>query len=570
MGKETQQNIFKKNLPAIFLFAALAVFLFWRARFGYCYQDEPFLVSLAQRLYQGDCLLTDEWSGAQNTGVLLLSVYSLAYRFLGGTEGILLAIRWVYCALWLCCLVFLSVKLRELGSLRFAAVIYTALFSPLDYMTLSYTSISLMCVTAMAAISYKDVFNASGFPVRTGLLLGVLMTAAVLCYPHFVPVFFLYTAALSGGALYCKKYAPLKRSYYRKTLLSMLLSTAVFAALYALCVLLHKDGKPLAENVIQIFNDPQHAAKGMADAVIQICYFIGIQGVGWIYPVGMLLLTGIALLPLRCRKALRPVIFIAGVLLFVYSLIPVALSPKLQLNEQMRNIVFLGLLAYALTENRPKKLFYSFYPLSLVYMYSAFLGSNTQIMVISMGLSVAGIAAVVIILILMRELFGSAPRLLSRLAAFAAAAAVLFEIGVELNVRFRYTYYDETLSRLTETLTRGPARGIRTCRENSEAYYETLDAFDTLMADRPRDGKSIMSVNELVSLYADMEFDTLSTWLRGYANTEQMWERQKMYYELNGREYPDYLFFDEYVPYDIEIDGYDAFESGSFTLLVKK
>ena len=109
MEKVKTEGLLRKILPAFVFFAAAALFLFRRARYGYCYQDEPFLVSLAARILRGDTLLLDEWNGAQNTGVLLLPVYALMHRLLGGTEGILLAMRWAYCAFWLAALVFLCV-----------------------------------------------------------------------------------------------------------------------------------------------------------------------------------------------------------------------------------------------------------------------------------------------------------------------------------------------------------------------------------------------------------------------------------------------------------------------------
>ena len=56
----------------VLFFAALAAFLFWRARYGYSYNDEPFCITLAQRLYQGDALFRDEWHVCQNFGVVLL------------------------------------------------------------------------------------------------------------------------------------------------------------------------------------------------------------------------------------------------------------------------------------------------------------------------------------------------------------------------------------------------------------------------------------------------------------------------------------------------------------------
>ena len=564
MEKIKTEGLLRKLLPAFVFFASAALFLFWRARYGYCYQDEPFLASLAARILRGDTLLIDEWHGAQNTGVLLLPVYAIMYRLLGGTEGILLAMRWAYCAFWLAALVFLWIKLAPCGAVRYAAVIYMLLFSPLDYMTLSYTSISLMCVTAIAAITYADVLEMKGSPVKTGLALGLLMTVSVLCYPHMALFFALYALLLLAGTLRHKRCA---RNYILKLLCAMLAAVMFFAAIYALFILLGRDGRPLFENIAEIFRDPQHHPKGAVDALLQICYFIAIQGVGWIYPVGMLLLTGAAFLPFRRKDAVHPFLLAAGVLLYIYSLIPVFISPRLQLNEQMRNIAFLGLLAYALMDKKPRRLFYAFYGASAVYTYAAFMGSNTAIMAISMGMSVAGAAAVVIILLLCRELKQSG-RGVKRATAALASLAVLVQLAAEVRVRFDYTYYDDTLSALTEIIVRGPAKGIYTCPENKAEYDGALDAFDRLMDGRERCGKTLLSVSEIVSLYADMELDTYSVWLRGIS-TAQMWERQEKYFALNGKNTPDYIFFDEYTPYDIALDGYEVFDHGKYTLLVK-
>lgn len=52
------------------MFAAAAVFLIWRAPYGYSFDDESFIVSLALRLTKGDMLLTGEWHGTRNVTVL--------------------------------------------------------------------------------------------------------------------------------------------------------------------------------------------------------------------------------------------------------------------------------------------------------------------------------------------------------------------------------------------------------------------------------------------------------------------------------------------------------------------
>ena len=606
----SRRDSLRRYLPPVIFFLCGAVFLFWRARFGYCYHDEPFTVSLASRILHGDTLLVDDWNGAQNTGILILPVYALLHRLLGGTEGILLAMRTVYCLSWLTALIFLWKKLEPVGSSRYVAVVYLLLFSPLDYMTLSYTSISLMCVTAIAAITYADVLEAKGSPVKIGLTLGLLMTVSTLCYPHLALLFLLYAAALIVGAIYFKRKGSDRHIYYSRVLLPMISAVIFFAVAYCVYIFIGKGDRPLLENIAEIFNSPKHQSKGAIEAIGQIC-----SSIGWKYPGGMLLLTGIALLPFKRRDILRPVLLAIGLWLYSLSLIWVYIAPNVQFNGQMRNIAFFGLLAYALMDSKPRKLLCAFYGISAVYIYAVYLGTDTGILAISMCMSVAGAAAVIILLLLARELAGQLKITSAVIAALAvtisaleaaekygivvnvmvinvlvaaiilllvwelihsrrnAAAAIAIlavaaQIGAEVRVRFDFTYYDETLSELTETIDRGPAKGLRTTGENKADYDELLAAFDSLTDGMKLDGKTLLSASEIISLYADMDYDTYSTWLYDIS-AEQMWERQEKYFALNNRDMPDYIFFNKPIPNNMDISGYEVYEQGKYTLLAK-
>ncbi len=388
-------------------------------------------------------------------------------------------------------------------------------------------------------------------------------------------------------------------------------SVVIFsAAAYFVYIMLGKGDRPLLENIAEIFDAPQHQPKGAIEAIGQIC-----SSIGWKYSGGMLLLTGIALLPFKRRDILRPVLLGIGLYLYSLSLIWVYIAPNVQFNGQMRNIVFLGLLAYALMDNKPRKLLCSFYGISAVYTYAVYLGSNTQILAISMCMSVAGAAAVVILLLFARELAGRLKITAAVISALAvtisaleaakkygnvvnamvinvivvviilllvwelirsrrnavaaiAVLAVAVQIGAEMRVRFDFTYYDDTISALTETIDRGPAKGLRTTDKNKAEYDELLTAFDSLTAGMELEGKTLLSASEIISLYADMDFDTYSTWLYDMS-AEQIWERQEKYFALNNRDMPDYIFFSKAIPYDIDIPGYEVYEEGNYTLLVK-
>ena len=138
-------SVKKSYIYILLLFVASCIFLSIRSMFGYCFNDEPFIVTLAQRISFGDSLFIDEWNFAQNFGVIILPLYNLYVSVFGSTEGILLCFRFVYSILWSATCVWLYSVLRQKYKYSFFIFLYLILFSPLDQMTLSYTSISFMC-----------------------------------------------------------------------------------------------------------------------------------------------------------------------------------------------------------------------------------------------------------------------------------------------------------------------------------------------------------------------------------------------------------------------------------------
>ena len=86
--------------------AAMGAVLAVRALYGFCWSDESFYLTFAQRLWNGQKLILDEWHPVQFYSVLLYPILSL-YRALFGTTGIYLFAREVYVAAALATALFL-------------------------------------------------------------------------------------------------------------------------------------------------------------------------------------------------------------------------------------------------------------------------------------------------------------------------------------------------------------------------------------------------------------------------------------------------------------------------------
>ena len=73
----------------------LAAVLAIRSLYGFCWSDESFYLTFAQRLWNGQKLILDEWHPVQFYSVIFYPVLS-AYRAVKGTEGIYLFARFFY------------------------------------------------------------------------------------------------------------------------------------------------------------------------------------------------------------------------------------------------------------------------------------------------------------------------------------------------------------------------------------------------------------------------------------------------------------------------------------------
>ena len=555
----------KTYIPEIVLFLAIAAFLFLRAPYGYFFDDEPFLLDLAQRLSMGDRLIVDEWNLAQNSAVLILPFYLLARSIIGSTEGILLLCRYFYCIIWLFTLIFLYFRLRKAGRLSlFPAIIYLALFSPLDYMTVSYTSVSLIAVLVLSAVIGTDRPNEKKNDLVTGGVFGFWLSILCLCYPYAViPLLPALIAALITG-LYRRD----------KKILRFLAGTVGTAflcmVLYLLFLLTGCDRRLLLDNLRIILSDPTHKPKSILYGAVELIKVL--SSAGKMMYIAILALCFLTLIFRRHIKKFRVFVFAAAVIVWAYSVSPLVFDTKLNLNCQVKDTALMGFLAYLLLEKRDKRFFFSFYGVSLAYAYSVYMSSNTGIIAVSQGMSVAGFAGMIFIAQLASELKEQyLPRTFRRLAALGVVSLMLiFQIGLEIRVRLDYTYWDDHLYNLTQRIESGPGKGIITTEENAEKYSRTAENFAALMdsENTAPEGKTLMTTTPWVYLLADMRCGGYSAWTLG---DETVYSKQQQYCRINGKEMPDYIFLENALALSGETpEGYDKREYGGSVLLIKR
>lgn len=275
------QNLENKRRRGYWLILLCGLLLLiWRARYGFCFNDEPFCVTLAQRMFQGDALIGDEWHGVQNFGPVLLPLYALFRLFSPTNEGILLFLRYAYCLLWwgVCAGVFWTLEKQFRGAVL--AFLYLILFSPLDYMTVSYTSVGLMAALLLCCVISQTATEQQRLSWGRVLAFSMLWIVLTLCLP-FMAAAYVLVLLISGVGGWIEKQKRRDRFFFRNLFrLSGLsvLPVAAAAAVYLLIFVLSRTVlSRVMESIPYILSDPEHGSVSVVGTLIDLPYYIYTQ-----------------------------------------------------------------------------------------------------------------------------------------------------------------------------------------------------------------------------------------------------------------------------------------------------
>ena len=546
-------NSLKKNRMLI-LFLISGLLLCIRSRYGYSFNDEPFIVSLAQRLSYGDALIVDEWNTAQNFGAVLLPLYQLYVAITGSTEGILLAFRLVYSVLWTltCVAVYMTLSPKFSGAI--ICYFYLLLFSPLDQMTLSYTSVALMgCILISCLFVYHLEVRAFRFGWFTAAYTA-LAVIAVLSQPYLAAGYVGLSVYFAVAHLVKKTES--SRFFFRVTLVSCLAAAAT-AGVYVYLFVLSKH--TLAEvllNVENMFTGTKYAGSTVFDSVLSY-----LQAIVTHYRANLIALAVsvcmICIPSVRRSPRGKLLLFLGNAAVFALVLMKQFLDREQFLfNTQVGPMVFLGIAAYLLLDDKEKyrKLFWIFAAAGVVYSFCGHLASDTGIFAITMGLMIWGVAGIVCIAELYRKQLDEAAAsaggtVWRRTAAIAVAAVFVVQLGFQAFLKIDRHYWDESIIYTRTSVACGAARGIKTTRQRAEEHKVKYSILVDLLENVSREQKEKIRFVSLIPdpvqyLDADLPVGAFSTWTFADSD-EKLTERLNRYYSVNPDNVPNVIFYTE-------------------------
>lgn len=541
------------------IFAVLMAFAIgfslWKCYYGFGGNDESFYLTIPHRLTLGDSLLGDEWHLTQLSGFLLLPFVWLYTMITQSTVGIIFAARvfYVICHAVIVCVIYSRLKKYGYFSV-FGCVLYF-LFTPFDIMALSYNTMGLDLI-ALTGVLMATADYSKKLPL---IISGLAFAGAVLCCPYLAAVYVMYIIAV--GVHYVIKKTALNKNLFNselfsiKTFLWFTLGAGILAAIFLVFVLSRVSFNEIFSNLPYLLADPDHPQMGFMAKMNYYFKTIVECHTHFKYVLMAYGATAIVMLLDRKRKQHRSIYLIltsAIVILALVMFMPTMTS--VYYNAIMFPMIFMGITAYVLSENKQRELFASLFVLGIFYSVALCFSSNQYFYVTAMACTASNIASFVFIGNLIKEMKANPDNLdyavpCKYLAFVMTAFLIILQACFQITVKAEHCFWDSEPKQLTQTIQNGPAKGIKTTPNNAQTYeqiYADISQYQNL------EKGNILFLTQKTWTYLaaeDFPYGTLSAYVTG--ENQNSLARLRSYYSVNSKKIPKYI----YIPKDSEWDN---------------
>ena len=522
-----------------------------RAKYGYGYNDEPFILTLAHRLLKGDALLCDEWHPTQLTGYLNYFITKVYFMFHSSTEGMILNFRYIYVVLWTLTILVIYRRISKYTKkpiITCFACLYLLLFSSMDIMTLSYNFYSL------AGVMLCYTFVVTGNKKWEYFLSGIFYSIATLASPYLSIVFILYYIGYGIYKWILKKEINNK---WKEVTLYLLYGVLVSVVLFVIFFFRHGGSIDKAIKSLHfILNDSEYPSRSIITLIFgyikNICVKFRVYG---------FILCVFLILSFLDKKR-KEFYFNMHLVTFVLLMPLLIYMYRNAFNYMIVQMTFLGFHAIVLKNKDVNRSYLGLYFIGILFSFVLNATSDLGIISIAMGFVVSGFAS--FFLIEESIVFKNIKRK-KILIGFVCIAQISSQCYLRCN---RY-YHNRNLKNNIYIIDRSVAKGLYVTKEICNDYNNVLE---DIRSNIPTHSNiCILSIKPWLFLENDGEYGTYSTWSVGTA--EYKIERLKFYYELNADKYPDYVYvlkedYDDRYLNEVFID-YKVMETGLGFVLVK-
>lgn len=546
----------------VVLFVLSAAFNIWRAKFGYFSRDESLYLAIPYRMLQGDLLLLHEWDSTQMSAALLyplLKVYLLLFQT---TDGIALNFRYIYVFFHSLTALFIFYSLsRKKDAVSCAAALAASILYSLscyhDIMALSYNSMGIGLLTVFCLILYNN-----RKPKYVYAFAGAVLAGAVLCCPYLVSVYAVYSIAVFFRR---KKKNEAENAFSGFAWLLITASCLIAALLFFLPLLLSGQLHFLPTTLPKIVTDTTHPHRSFVQIVTgYISSFYRYNSNGKIVMAGSVILWIVLLLDKKRMSHRWAYLIIAcGLsLLFSYTYLVMYHSCA----EHFFSCALIGAVAYALTENRNKRMFATVFIPGIIYSVCLYCASNLEIVAIVSAMTVSMIAAIYFLVEVSREMVCRSGEN-RRSGVFNTASAVLILASVSiflfgiLEDRMKCVFFDLPPTELCAEFRSGTSGGLKSTPERVEEYDRFYESIRPL---REIEDGNVLYLTTESRLYLEdqKKCSSFSMWFWTGDPIQYNKQRLEEYWGLFPEKKPDYIYFDKEQSSDPEF--LNAFETEKY------
>lgn len=519
-------KINKNDFLFILIFFISSLFLLYKLRYGYFYNDEPFILSLGYRFAKGDLIFTHEWSVGILSGYLTYPFMKLYTIMFNSTDGIFLFGRYCYLIIWSCTILFVYISFRKYKIYNTIACISLYLFAPLDMMTLSYNSFCLMSIIITSTL----ILNVKNKYLYT--LIGFIFSIAVLSIPYMIYIYILFTIIMIFNVFYNKLYLPNNIKIFDGWLFFSL-GAFIHVILFGVFILKNNDINGIINGINKIAStNTEHASYGLIGLIIK--YFKELNIRFMYYIPSVLVLTIVTFFDKNRYRNKNIYMFISLILItaeFIYLILMKNKYPNL--NLMVIPIALLGGEIYLLSENKDKNILLYFIILGIIYSFGFAQASNLGLPAIGTTYAIA--------------MFGSILLLSkTRINNYIIYLILFVHLISQIYVRYDNYYLDENIRELTYKIDYGPAKGIYTNRSDGENYAYQYEQISWLLENTNiHSNLLVVDYNPWFYFISNAQVGAYTTW-GSWNDISKLLEMNLDYYKINKEKIPSHIIVKKY------------------------
>lgn len=560
-------NIFSGALPArnirsprntdmlfFFVFIAITAFNLWKVPYGTITNDESLYLAIPYRFMQGDSILFHEWNPSQMSALLLLPPVKLYYTLVPSGEGIYLAFRYLYICFHSLTSIYMYIYIirstDELPGSYPAALTASAVYLIYSYsniMALSYNSMSiglmvLVCLTmrSLSGELWKLIF------------VGIAFSGAVLCCPYLVLCYMAFSFAVFFRLVLHRRIPKgedlLAHAFSLKSWAVITGVCFCLASAFCIFAFVGKDISLLKEIIPRIMYNNEHPQRTFVE-LIKGLYGTFYRNNSFFKPVLLSSIVLCAVITADKKRCLHRALYLiaASSITLLYS--ATYLLMYRETNVMLLPFSILGFFAYLLCEKKDVKSFVLIYIPGAILCFCFYLSSNMGVGAISGVSAVSMIASIIFVFRLLGEMRAqfchkkSFARYFSIFSGIISLSVILILFGGITYTRALKCFREDGVSGLTERVTCGSAKGLKTTPEKAadfELKYSELSPLREI-----GNGNVLYFSNEIWRYLEDPKRCASSSMWLSTGGTEQNLQTlslQEKYWELFPEKFPDYVY----------------------------